>query len=131
MDGGNVESSDSHTTEKKTFTQIFRETCPYYMALGMSYDEFWYGEPERVVAYREANIIKSKKKNQEMWINGMYMISAIQKALDAKGKAKYPEKPFDIFPKTEAEKKEEAEKQRRKVIEFFTQFKQRWDNGNS
>ena len=129
MGGGNVESSDSSTTEKKTFTQIFRETCPYYMAIGMSYDEFWYKEADRVKAYREAHLLKNKEDNEKMWISGMYMINAIQKALDSKGKAKYPEKPFDIFPKTEAEKKEEAEKERRKVIDYFTQLKQRWDNG--
>lgn len=131
MGGGNVESSDSTTTEEKTFTQIFEEQCPYYMAIGMTYDEYWYGEAERVKYYRDAHILKNKSRNQELWLLGRYFIDSIQVALDSKGKAKYPEKPFDIYPKTEAEKKADIEKERRKVIDYFTQLKQRWDNGTS
>lgn len=128
MDGGIVESE---STEEKTFTDVFEEQCPYFMSIGMTYDEFWYGEPERARYYRDSHILKCKSKNQELWLQGMYFIHSITVALDPKGKAKYPEKPFDIFPKTEAEKKAEAERERRKVIDFFTQLKQRWDNGNN
>lgn len=128
MDGGIVESE---STEEKTFTDVFEEQCPYFMSIGMTYDEFWYGEPERTKYYRDSHILKCKSRNQELWLQGMYFIHSIGVALDPKGKAKYPEKPFDIFPKTEAEKKAEAERERRKVIDFFTQLKQRWDNGNN
>lgn len=128
MDGGIVESE---STEEKTFTDVFEEQCPYFMSIGMTYDEFWYGEPERARYYRDSHILKCKSRNQELWLQGMYLIHSITVALDPKGKAKYPEKPFDIFPKTEAEKKAEAERERRKVIDFFTQLKQRWDNGNN
>ena len=127
MDGGDVEQS----TEKKTYTQIFEEICSYYMSIGMTYDEFWYGEPDRVKYYRDAHILRNKSRNQELWLQGQYFIHSITVALDSKGKAKYPEKPFDIYPKTEAEKKAEIEKERRKVIDYFTQLKQRWDNGNN
>lgn len=129
MGGGNVESST--TTEKKTLTQVFEETCPYYMAIGMTYDEYWYKEPQRVKYYRESHILKNKSRNQELWLLGRYFVDSIQVALDSKGKAKYPEKPYDIFPKTEAEKKADIEKERRKVIDYFTQIKQRWDNGTN
>lgn len=131
MDGGYVESSDSSTTEETTYTQIFEEQCSYYMSIGMTYDEYWYGEAERVKYYRDAHILKNKARNQEMWIQGMYFISSITVALDTKKKAKYPAEPLDIFPKTEAEKKADVEKERRKVIDYFTQLKQRWDNGNN
>lgn len=125
MDGGNVEQS----TDKKTFTEVFEETCPYYMSIGMTYDEFWYGEADRPKYYREAHLLRNKSKNQEMWVQGMYFINSIQVALDSKNRAKYPKEPYDIFPKTEAEKKAEIEKERRKIIDYFTQLKQRWDNG--
>lgn len=131
MGGGDVESYDSQSTEEKTFTEVFEEQCPYFMSIGMTYDEFWYGEPERVKFYRDSHILQCKSKNQELWLQGMYFIRSIQTALDSKNKVKYFEKPIDIFPKTEAEKKAEAERERRKVIDFFTQLKQRWDNGNN
>ena len=101
------------------------------MAIGMTYDEYWYKEPQRVKYYRESHILKNKSRNQELWLLGRYFVDSIQVALDSKGKAKYPEKPYDIFPKTEAEKKADIEKERRKVIDYFTQIKQRWDNGTN
>lgn len=124
MGGGDV-------APKKTYTEVFEEQCPYFMSIGMTYDEFWYKEPERTKYYRDSHILQCKSKNQELWLQGMYFISSIQVALDSKRKAKYPERPIDIYPKTEAEKKAEAERERRKVIDFFTQLKQRWDNGNN
>lgn len=127
MDGGNVEDDP---TEKKTFTEAFEELCPYYMFLGMTYDEFWYQEPERVRFYRDAHILKCKARNEEMWVQGQYFINSIQKALDPK-KAEYPKKPLDLFPKTEAEKNAEARRERKKVIEYFTQIQQRWNNGTN
>lgn len=131
MGGGNVESSDSHSTEEKTFTETFEEQCPYFMSIGMTYDEYWYGEPERTKYYRDSHTLQCKSRNQELWLQGLYFIRSIQTALDSKNKVKYFEKPIDIFPKTEAEKKAEAERERRKVIDFFTQLKQRWDNANN
>lgn len=124
MVGGDVEEPTV-----KTYTEIFEEQCPYFMSIGMTYDEFWYGEPDRVRFYRDAHIIQNKSRNQELWVLGQYFMCAIDAELNKK--AKYPEKPFDIFPKTEAEKKAEAESQRRKIIDYFTDLKQRWDNGNN
>lgn len=125
MDGGNVKPVP------KSFTETFEDTCSYYMSIGMTYNEFWYGEAEMAKYYREAHTLKCKTTNQELWLQGIYFIRSIQVALDAKNKTKYFDKPVDIFEKTESEKKAEAEKQRRKVIDYFTQIKQRWDNGNN
>lgn len=98
------------------------------MAIGMTYEEYWYGHPELVKFYKQAYDYRRKERNQELWLSGMYMLSAIQTAFDKK--TKYPEKPFDIYPKTEAEKVAEKEKNRQKVIEHFNLLKQRWDNQN-
>ena len=122
MDGGDV-------APKKTFTEIFEENCPVYMSYGMSYQDYWYGTSDMTKFYRDSHILKNKARNQELWLLGIYFTRSIQVALDPKGKAKYFEEPIDIYPKTEAEKKAEVEKQRRKVIDYFTQLKQRWKNG--
>lgn len=82
-----------------------------------------------VIYYKQAYEYKRKEENQKMWLNGMYMIRAIRTAFDPK-KEKYPEKPFDIYPKTETEKVAEIETNRQKVIEYFNLFKQGWDNQN-
>ena len=123
MDGGNVEA-----TEEKSFTEIFDENCPIYMSYGMTYQEYWYGHPEITKFYRDAHILKNKSRNQELWLQGKYFVEAIATALDPK-KNKYPKEPYEIYPKTEAEKKADALAQRRKIIEYFNQIKQRWKNG--
>ena len=121
MVGGTVKSPTS-------FTEIFESACPYYMAIGMTYDEFWYDEPERAKFYREADTFKRRIKNEELWLQGMYFARAI--AVNFDKKSKYPEKPFDIFPKTALEKQAEAEAERRKIIEHFTLFKKQWEKKN-
>jgi len=124
VDGGDVES-----TEKSTFTEIFEKNCSYYMSIGMSYDEFWYGSNDRPKYYREAHKLRNKAKNQEMWIAGMYTVDAITASLDKK--AKYPKEPYDLFKKTAEEKKADVEKERKKIIDYFTELKKRWDNGTN
>lgn len=99
------------------------------MAIGMSYDEYWYGHPELVIFYKQAYDCRRKEENQKLWLNGIYMQKAIRSAFDPK-KDKYPEKPLDIYPKTEAEKVAEVKENRQKVIEYLNMFKQGWDNHN-
>ena len=110
-------------------TEVFERLCPYCMAIGMSYEEYWYGECELVKYYKEACSYLRRQKNQELWIQGMYFAMAVASVLDKK--SKYPTEPLDIFPKTEEEKRIEQEKNRQKLIDYFTSFKQRWErNGN-
>ena len=94
------------------------------MAFGMSYNDYWYGNPKMVVAYRKAHELDIKRRNEEMWLQGLYNFTAFSTALinmhfDSKPHKvnKYLEKPFDLFEKTEEEKKQEAERARQKVID--------------
>lgn len=119
---------DSRDVKKLSYTEIFEKECPYFMAWGMTYKEFWEDDPHLVKAYYEAHKIRNKTINQEMWIMGMYMQAAIGSCLDKK--AKYPEQPLDIFPKTKEEKEAEAEAQRQKIIKHFDEILKRWNNGN-
>lgn len=103
------------------------------MSIGMSYKEYWYGKPSMVVAYKRAYDYTRKKRNEEMWVQGMYIERAVTTAISShfsKGKVKYYEEPLDIYPKTVEEKELEKEKARRKVIAFFDNLKQRWDSNN-
>lgn len=107
-----------------TFADIFEELCPVYMAYGMSYNDYWFGNPKMVVAYRKAHELDIKRRNEEMWLQGFYNFTAFSTALsnihfDNKPHKvnKYLEKPFDLFEKTEEEKKQEAEKARQKIID--------------
>lgn len=114
--GSDVEdTSSSHFS----FTSIFESVCPEYMAMGMSYDEFWNGEPKIAKYYREAEIRKIEKQNQMLWVQGIYFAKAIESTIcvqlsGKKGgnKPKYPTEPLPItdrMQKAIEEKKQQEE----------------------
>lgn len=124
MVGGDVETP----TAKLSYTEVFESECPFYMAIGMTYEEFWYKDPFLVRYYKQSHDVKRKIRNEEMWVQGMYFAKAIGSCLDKKNK--YPEKPFDIFPKTASEKQAEIQANRQKAIDFFTSLKKKWSEKN-
>lgn len=60
------------------YTDIFNKHLPYYMAIGMSYDDFWHGDPCMVTAYREAQEIRNEMRNQELWLQGAYIYKVLE-----------------------------------------------------
>ena len=91
------------------------------MAMGMSYDEFWNAPPHLAVAYRKAYKIKREIANEEAWIQGMYVFDAFAVCLANAFKKSgariqnYLEKPLDIFPLTEQEKKKREQEEYAKM----------------
>lgn len=73
---GNKEGEESRV-EPISLTKIFEECCPIYMSYGMSYDEFWHGDAYRAKYYRDAFKLKMQHKDEEFWIQGMYIYDAI------------------------------------------------------
>lgn len=69
--------------EQNTFSKIFREVFPHYLAIGMPAEEFWDGDSWLVKAYRDAYRIRSENEYKEAdhraWLTGVY----IQRALAA------------------------------------------------
>ena len=98
----------------KTYAEQFKEVCGWYMSIGMTYDEFWEGDALLPKYYREAHEYKQTQKNQDLWLQGMYIYEAVSvvvgNALRKKGSTpqKYTEKPYCI---TKLEKQHEKEQQ--------------------
>lgn len=96
------------------------------MTYGMTYDEFWYGKPILAKYYREKHKLDIERRNQELWLQGLYIYDAfavvLSNAFSKHSKAKYIEKPFDLFPKTEEEKQAEIENTRRTMYEKLNAF---------
>ena len=57
----------------ETYTKIFEEAFPYYLSIGMTYDLYWYGEPNLVKAYRQAEEMRVDRMNYEKWLQGLYI----------------------------------------------------------
>lgn len=49
------------------------------MALGMSYEQYWYGDVRMTKAFWEADKIRHERINSEMWLQGMYIYDAISR----------------------------------------------------
>lgn len=47
------------------------------MSIGMTYDEFWNQDVALVKVYRKANDLRDKRRNQELWLQGMYFYEAL------------------------------------------------------
>lgn len=101
------------------------------MSIGMTYEQYYYGTPYLVQAYSKAHRLRQKEKNFDSWLQGRYMLDALNVAMSGFGskgqKPKYPEKPYDIYPKTKEEREIEARKAREKVIANLNAWKKQWD----
>lgn len=125
MDGDPVEGEPSE--EQKTLAELFDDAFPYYLAMGMSYEEYWRDNPSLVRAYRKAWEIKKRNDEFNRWRQGMYFYDALLRVspvLRAFGKGevkpeKYPDMPY---PLTEKEAREQEELRER---ENFFKLKER------
>lgn len=100
------------------------------MLYGMTYDEFWFGDPWIVRAYAQAYLLKRRAMNEELWLQGIYMTYALNSVIGTafgKKKIDYVNKPLDIFEKTESEKKREIEAERQKLKEILNRWKKSAD----
>ena len=93
----------------------------------MSYDEFWNCSIEKLGAYWQANQLNIERKNQELWLQGVYIRAAIASCLDSKGKSKYPERPQRITEMTDAEREEDNRRKVDKLRSFLEEHKKQWD----
>lgn len=93
----------------------------------MTYDEYWNGSSDLTrYAYKTYRILE-KRKNEEMWLQGIYVNNAVTVAINSFfGKDKsltYMEKPLDIFPKTKEEIEQEEKEYQEKVIRYLNGLK--------
>lgn len=83
--------------------------------MGMTYDEFWHGEPSLVKDYRKAHDMKRHEKNYELWLQGKYIFDALrcgpllvgfpEKGYKPPRGSGYPDMPYPLSDK-EAQERE-------------------------
>lgn len=86
----------------------------------MTPDEYWNGSADLVIHYRKANEIKNERKNQELWLQGLYFyeaivcVSPVLHAFATKGAKPlpYPNEPYALTKEAQEKKKEEKEKEK-------------------
>ena len=125
--------TENSPTPPKTNTEIFEESFPFYLAIGMSYAEYWDGDPVLAQYYRKAYQIKQDEINYIAWLQGLYVYdaasTALFNALRGMGKTKPPAKDYAKQPyefknkiKSEAEKAKEVQIEQEKAAAWMENF---------
>ncbi len=110
-----------------TYTEKFYELFPYYLSIGMTYEQYWEGDCALVKYYRQAEEMRNEKRNQELWLQGMYVYEAICDAspvLHAFAKKGTKPIPYSAkpYPLNEKQSKREEEEKQRKLAEKGKRF---------
>lgn len=124
LSGGSVSSTDV-TPQEFSYARYLDTICPYYMNYGMTWDEFWYGSIDRLQGYWQKHQFAVEQRNQELWLQGLYIRAAVASCLDNKNK--YPDKPQRITPMTEVEQEAENNRKVEQMRQQLIEIKRRWD----
>lgn len=71
--GSELVSPASHLS----YTEQFEEQFPYYLSIGMSYEQFWEGDCWLPKQYVEAYKLRVRRDNEQAWLIGRYVYDAI------------------------------------------------------
>ena len=93
----------------------------------MTYEEFWEKDVEMVRAYREADRIRQKRKDYDMWLQGRYVYDALCCAspiLHAFAKEGTQPHPYteEPYPRTKKDLEEKQERIMKENAERFRAF---------
>lgn len=89
--------------------------------MGMTYEQYWDAPPHLAKTYRKAYNLRRKIDNENAWLAGLYAYNAFAvcmiNAFSKRGakKQQYIDRPIDIFPLTEQEKKQREQEEFKKM----------------
>lgn len=119
-----------------SYTEIFERQFPFYLSIGMTYDQYWNDDCLLVKYYRKAHELAKERRNQELWLQGLYIYDAlccvapILHSMAKRGTKPlpYPEKPYPITPEAiKQEKEERARANRLKAKAMFEAWASKLD----
>lgn len=117
-----------------SYTEIFEKHLPYYLSIGMTWEDFWQGDAEKAKFFRAADKIRRRRKNEEMWLQGRYIYEAvgalapiIRFSTKPQKPLPYPAEPFPVDKETaraaqNKRDKQEAEENIAAVKSFMQKF---------
>lgn len=125
-----MKGADGEGSAPLSYTEVFEQLCPEYMAMGMTYHEYWDGEPELAKYFRQMMKVKNKQRNRELWLQGMYIYEALCDASPLfHSLAKNPKPlPYSSEPYAldEAEKEEKEERKAKREMEKMQADMEAW-----
>ena len=71
------ESVKQNNASSNDIVDYLQKLCDYALSIGMSYDLYWYGDPQALINFVNAEEIRQRKRNTELWLQGAYIYQAI------------------------------------------------------
>lgn len=111
-----VGGEGSNTQTPDSCRNIFDKTFPMYLAMGMTYDEFYNKDHTLTISYRRAFEFQREQVNQDLWLQGAYVYEAISRIapllipFNKHPKAEpYLDKPYPLLNKNKTDKNVESQ----------------------
>lgn len=127
-----LEGEDSRQTSSSfSYTDFFEKELPFYLSVGMSWEQFWDKEVEICKHYRRAYELQRQRKNENLWLQGMYIYEALCDVApvlhafaskDAKP-IEYSDRPYPLTEKERIQR--QIEKERKQFEAFKAQMQAR------
>ena len=125
-----AEGSGQSAPFSNSYTTVFYDQFPYYLSIGMTPEQYWDGDPELAKYYRKSDEVRRKRRNEELWLQGMYIyealcdVSPVLHAFAKKAKPiPYPDHPYAITVKDREEEKKLKERQERDEARRYMEAK--------
>lgn len=128
---------ESDNVEHIFLYKEFEKLCPFFISIGMTYEQFWRDDVTMTKMYLKAYKMKVEKDIEmdqwNMWKQGMYTyealcdVSPVLHAFSKKGTKplKYPKEPYPLHKKTKEEEEEENRREVEKVRLYFENWSKR------
>ena len=110
-----------------SYTQAFYDNFPYYLSIGMTSEQYWDGDSTLTKYYRKADELNRKRKNEELWLQGMYIyealcaVSPVMNAFAKKGTKPrpYADHPYALTNRDREEERRIREQQEREKAKRY------------
>lgn len=110
------------------------------MAMGMTYDQFWNGDPTMARYFRKAHELRQEQENQRLWLQGLYFYEALcdvsptLRAFKPQKPLEYRHEPIPLSGRPERSdtreisKEEQSDNKAKVFMEMFaTRFNQEYE----
>lgn len=85
-------------TRPSSTVDLIEAALPYYLSIGMTYNQYWYGNVLMVYDYQKAEMLRRERRNQEMLLQGLYFYRALGGFRELLGRPAFSKEPVKIYP---------------------------------
>lgn len=119
-----------------TMAETFDAAFPQYLAMGMTYEQFWDMDCTLVIPYRKAYHLRQEEANNNAWLQGLYIMRALQSVpvfvngFMPRGAhlQRYFEKPIDFTPEKKKPVQETNTEKQNNAISFMEKLAGRFNS---